>query len=387
VKTGAESRPAGASTGTATSLAAVAAGPCETIVRELPVPPVGLDDGLLQVEASGVCGTDWSIYRRDGVGAALGELVLGHETVGRIAAIGDRAQKRWGVGVGDRVAVEEYIPCRQCEACLSKDFRACPQTDLWAAEPLRYGCTPLSVAPGLWGGFSQLQYLHPNSIVHPVAADVSPEVATLFIPLANGIRWLELAAVPEGGCLAIQGPGQHGLGCVVAAREAGVGTIIVSGLAQDAHRLRVAKTLGATHVVEADRTSLAEVVADETDGRLADAVIDSSGGVATIGQAVAATRRGGSIVVAGIKHGRSNDVPSNELVRKELRVVGVRGHDVASVRRALEIIEAGSYPLPPLCTHAFGLDAVDRALRTVGERLDAGAIHVSVLPGKGHDDG
>jgi threonine dehydrogenase-like Zn-dependent dehydrogenase len=374
--------PASTSTGTYTSQAAVALGPMETEIRNLAVPDIGRDDGLLRVEASGVCGTDWAIYRRDGVGASLGALVLGHETVGRILAIGDRAAARWEVDVGDRVAVEEYIPCRQCSTCRAGDFRACSQADLWAPEPRRYGCTPLSVAPALWGGFSEVQYLHRNSILHRVSPGVPAEVATLFVPLANGIRWLDQAAVPQSGCVVVVGPGQHGLGCVVAAREAGIRTIVVVGLPHDARRLAAAKALGATLIIEAGATPLAEVIQDVTDGRLADSVIDVSSGAQTIGEAIEATRRGGAVVVAGLKSAAPAALSSDDLVRKELRLIGVRGHDVASVRRAIEIIESGRYSLANLCTHAFDLADVDRGLRMVGERLDPDAIHVSVLPNK-----
>src|SRR5574341_1863587 len=96
--------------------AAVAPAPLSTELRAFPVPVVGSDDGLLTVEACGLCGTDWDFYTRRR-GAHLGPLILGHEIVGRVAAIGERAGERWKVRVGDRAAVEEFLPCGRCEFC------------------------------------------------------------------------------------------------------------------------------------------------------------------------------------------------------------------------------------------------------------------------------
>lgn len=71
---------------------------------------------------------------------------------------------------------------------------------------------------------------------------------------------------------------------------------------------------------------------------------------------------------------------ARHVVRKELRLIGVRGHDLRSVVPAIELIRSDRCPLHLLCTHAFGLDEADRALRVAGARLDREAIHVSIVP-------
>src|SRR5690349_9735048 len=98
-----------------TARALVLAGPRKLEARELVLPDIGEDDGLLRVEACGLCGTDHEQYTGAlPTGAAF---VPGHETVGVIERLGSRAASRWGVCEGDRVAVEVFQSCRDCAAC------------------------------------------------------------------------------------------------------------------------------------------------------------------------------------------------------------------------------------------------------------------------------
>jgi threonine dehydrogenase-like Zn-dependent dehydrogenase len=364
--------------------AAVAVAPYRTELRELPLPEIGEDDALLEVEAAAVCGTDWEVYGRERLARELGPLILGHENVGRVAAIGDAAAERWGVGVGDRVAVEEFIPCGRCRLCRSGQYRLCEATDFWSEKPfLRYGATPIDVEPGLWGGFSEYEYLHPRAIVYPAPADVPPEVLSLFVPLANGIRWvLQVAGASVGQSIVIQGPGQHGLGCVAAASAAELGPIVVAGTGRDAERLRAATALGADRVVNVDEEDLVAAVAEETGGAMADVVVDvSPGATRPVEAALEIAAKGATVILAGYKHGAAVTGFSNDaVVRKELTIRGVRGHDHASVEPALEMIARDGAALERLCTHRYGLEQVDEALRAVGERPDDGAIHVTVVP-------
>jgi threonine dehydrogenase-like Zn-dependent dehydrogenase len=364
--------------------AAVATEPLTTELRRFPVPEVGPDEGLLRIEVAGVCGTDWEIYRRESRGRGLGPLILGHENVGRIEAIGKRASERWGVRVGDRVAVEEFIPCHACEWCLAGRHWLCPRTDSRGAGPfLRYGTTPVEVEPALWGGFAELQYLHPSSLVHRLDDAVPAELAALFVPISNGLRWvLDDGGGSVGDSLLVLGPGQHGLGCVVAAREGGLGTIVVGGTSRSPDRLAVARALGADATVAVDREDVVARVLDATNGRGADVVVDlTPGAVEAVEWALEAAAKRATVVLAGSKHGLPVPGFSNDTtVRKELTIRGVRGRDYASVERALRLIASRRYPLERLATHSFALDHVDRALRLLGERWDPTAIHVNVVP-------
>ena len=364
-----------------TATAAVAAAPLRTELRQLPVPTVGADDGLLTVEACGLCGTDWDFYTRQR-GAHLGPLILGHEIVGRILAVGEGAARRWHIKTGDRIAVEEFLPCGQCELCKSGRPALCEATDSRSEKPfLRYGSTPVDVPPGLWGGFSEILYLHPRALVHHVPDDLSPDLATLFVPVSNGIRWvLKEGQLPRGGTAVIIGPGAHGLGCVVAAVEGGAKHVIAVSRSSGA-RLEAARALGAIPVA-ADRADVVATVREITNGEMADVIVDLAPGAPdTVETALALARKAATIILAASKRGKPVTGSLNDIVvRKELTVKGVRGRDYQSVEEALRLIASRRYPLERIRTHEFQLEQADQALRVQGERTDPSAIHVTVVP-------
>ena len=363
--------------------AAVATANGRTEIQSLPIPEPGAGAGLLRVELTGICGSDWPYYNRHP--ATLGPLILGHETVGHIERLGHQAAARFGVREGDRVALEEYLPCGHCRYCREGDPRLCDETDtLNRKGSIRYGSTALSVVPGLWGGFAQFKYLHPNTMFHRVPDAVSAKLATLALPLGNGVEWTYLQGGAKiGETILIQGPGQQGLACVVAAREAGAGAIIVTGLStkQDTARLALAKRLGATHTITVDTQDQLETLSDLTGGEMADLVVDcAAGGPETIISAIRCTRKSGRVILGGWKRQRLPEFESDELVRRFLTVKGMRGHSYNAVELGLGIIASGRYPLEDMCTHEFSLGDTDRALRTVGGKGEQGAIHCAIDP-------
>lgn len=363
-----------------TICAAVALDGKQTEVRMFPRPDIPVDGGLLEVEMTGVCGSDWPYFLN--YPKSKGPLILGHETVGRVSAPGASAAARWGLKEGDRVALEEYLPCGHCDYCRTGNFRLCDATDSLLGSGIRYGSTPISVAPSLWGGYGQYQFLHPNSVFHRVPDAMSATLATLALPLGNGFEWVHFQGEARlGQVVLIQGPGQQGLACVVAAREARVGCIIVTGLGADRHRLALARELGAHHTIDIEAHDLLESVAEMTGGLMADLVIDcASGGPDTIVAAIQLARKNGRVLLGGRKGQPVPRFDSDMLFRKCLTVKGVRGHSYQAVELALATIASGRYPLHKLCTHVFGLDRVDVALRTVGGEAGTAAIHCCVDP-------
>jgi threonine dehydrogenase-like Zn-dependent dehydrogenase len=361
--------------------AAVATAPGAIELRELPLPAPAPDAGLLRVAVSGVCGSDWGFWQN--LPRTRGPLVLGHETVGHVESLGAQAAQRWGVREGDLVALEEYLPCGHCEHCRSGDFRLCDATD-WRLGGLRYGATPLSVAPGLWGGFAQHQYLHANTVFHKVPAGVSPVQAALALPLANGIEWAYLQGrAGPGQTVVIQGPGQQGLACVVAAREAGAEQVIVTGLghATDTARLALAQRLGAHHTVNIEAQDLLETVAELTGGRMADLVIDcASGGPASVNSAIQLARKKGRVILGGQKRQPVPAFDSDRIIAGFLTVQGMRGHSYQSVELALQLIAAGRHGVAAMSTHTFGLAETALALRSLNGEGVEGAVHMTIDP-------
>jgi len=357
-------------------LAATTFGAFKTEVREYPFPDIPPDAGILKIEAAGVCGSDWQAYQTD-----RPPRIMGHENVGRIYRIGAIAARRWGLREGDRVALEEYLPCGHCALCRSGEFRLCDQTEARRPGALRYGTTPITKKPALWGGYSQYQYLHPDSVFHRVAEDVPAELAAMCLPIGNGIQWTYLDGhAGPGTTILIQGPGQQGLACVIAAKAAGADCVIVSGLSQDAKRLEIARALGADQTVDVLNEDLQERVLAITGGRGVDLSIDTAGGPDTLVKALRLTRKNGLVLFAAAPPATPTEFHVKDLLAGRLTLKPCRGHSYQSVELALRYIASGRFSLHLMATHRFGLKDVDLAVRSVGGQGAAGAVHVTVLP-------
>lgn len=354
---------------TETSRVAVLRDTGKLSIEELPLPRTGTTDGLLKIEATGVCGTDTAAYQ--GVNPFY-ELpcVLGHELVGTITELGEEAARRWGVSVGDRIVVEEYLPCGTCRSCLAGAYQMC--------VVFRYGGKSIHSGSGLYGGFSDYLYLHPQAIVHRVDAEVPAELVQLYIPIANGLDWVgRIGGLRPGGTVVVVGPGPHGLACVIGAREAGAGTVIVVGTERDGARLEVAKALGADHVVT-DR--VVERVGEITGGLLADVVVNAANSAAALDVALAVAGDRATVVQVGVAKGDGGgaDALVEAMNERVLTLRGVRGRPSSAVPPALRLIESGRYPLERLCTGRYPIEQTEQAL-TASETVP-GVIRCAVIP-------
>ncbi len=365
------------------SRAVVQTAPGHFEVHEFGVPEVGPDDGLLRMELCGICGSDIEQYdgRFDAIGWTKGPTIPGHEPLGIVAAIGERAAARWGVGVGDRVAVEPLIPCGECEACREGLRTRCSG---WG-RMYSYGLLDTAIDPQILGGYSEYMYLHPNTVLHKMPLSMPASVAVLFNPLAAGVRWA--TTTPDlqlGDTIVVLGAGQRGLACVIAARAAGAGKIIVTDLARSAGKLEFARELGADATIVADEEAVVARVHDLTAGRGADVVVDVTP-VATqpILDAVAFVRNGGTIVLSGVKGGPRAEIDTDELVRKSITMRGVFTVDSPAYRRAIRLLESGAQPFERLHTASYPLERAEEAIHHLAGRLDGPpAINVAIAPHK-----
>jgi len=360
-----------------TSVAIVQTGPRKLEAREFPLPEIGAEDALLKLEVCGICGSDYEQY--EGAMGVSYPVIPGHEPLGIIDKIGALAAKRWGVAEGDRVAVEVLLPCGFCTQCLSGAYRLCMGKGRMSA----YGYTPIDVKPALWGGYAQYMYLDPHTVLHKVSKSVAPELAVLFNPLGAGIRWaVQLPGTNIGDTVAILGPGQRGLASVIACREAGAGKIIVTGLARDRHKLALAAEFGATHTIDVESQDPVQAVREITGDKGADVVVDvTSYSPAAVPQAIDMARRGGTVVLAGVKTRPVKELLSDKIIFKELRMQGALGVDFRGYEPAIRIIESGRYPLEKMHTRTMPLLEAERAINLLaGKVAGEEAIHIALKP-------
>ena len=358
-----------------TSFAMVQTAPRVLEPRDIPIPDIDDDGAILRLEACGICGSDYEQF--EGVLRTPMPVIPGHEPLGRIAKIGDRAAARWGVDVGDRVAVETMLSCRHCQPCFSGNYHLCDARRI-------YSYIPLTEAPGLWGGYSQYMYLHPNSVVHRVDPALPPEIGVIFNPLGAGFRWaVEMPNTQPGDTVVILGPGQRGLASVIACRAVGAGTIIVTGIEADERKLALARAFGADHTIDVDNENSVKRVKEITDGRGADVVVDVSAyATKPVADALSMVRPGGTVVLAGMKGFKPvDDFVSDLIVMKEINIRGAIGVTSSGYRAAIRLIESGTVPVADMHTHDFALEDATLAIRTLAREIEGDeSIHSCLIP-------
>jgi threonine dehydrogenase-like Zn-dependent dehydrogenase len=247
---------------------------------------------LLAPRMGAICGTDASefahgphmipLHQRHPGSGCVGPLVIGHEFVGRVEAVGEGVE---GVAVGDRVVSGAGVSCGECAWCLAG------RTNLCAS----YYTLGLS-APG---GLAEL-VRSPASICHRVPAAVADEAAAMAQPLAVAIHALDRGGVGAGQTLAVLGIGGIGAFIVGAAATRGLERLIAIDV--DPAKLALAGALGADDVVDARSEDVAAAIrAISAAGDGADVVMEATGVPASPSIAIHAAKRGGRVVIVGLQ--------------------------------------------------------------------------------------
>ncbi len=343
--------------------------------RDLPIPDISDDSAILRVEACGICGSDYEQY--EGVLKTPMPVIPGHEPLGIVAKIGDKAAARWGVDVGDRIAVETMLACHTCDTCLGGRYHLCDRRQI-------YSYIPLTSEPALWGAYAQYMFVAPNAVVHKMDNALPAEIAVMFNPLGAGFRWaVEIPETQVGDMVVVLGPGQRGLASVIAAREAGAGQIIVTGLAADADKLKLAKLFGADHTIDVENEDAGARIRELTNGRGADVVVEvTSYATGPVREALSYVAAGGTIVLAGVKGFKPiPDFVSDLIVLKEITIKGAIGVTSSGYRKAIDLIEAGTVPLEKMHTHDFALEDAELAIKTLARQVPGeGSVHSCLVP-------
>jgi S-(hydroxymethyl)glutathione dehydrogenase / alcohol dehydrogenase len=341
--------------------------PLRIVDVDLPAPGPGQVE--VEVAASGVCHSDLSA--RAGKMGWAPPMVLGHEGAGVVTAVGEGVER---VAVGDHVILAWNQPCRACRACRRGEPYLCGQAtaDVLASPvPLLDG---ERIVPFLGAGTFAERTLVLDRAVVPIPSDIPLETAALVgCAASTGVGAVRnTARIHPGSSVAVIGCGAVGLCVIQGARAAGATTIVAVDVRTD--KLDVARTLGATHTVDATAEDPVRAIRAATDGG-ADAVFEVLGRSDTIRQAYDASRRGGMAVVVGVG-AVDDEVTFNamELFWQARTLIGCvygSADPDEDFRRILDMEAAGHIDLGALITDHVTLDGVDGALdRMAAHRRD-----------------
>jgi alcohol dehydrogenase len=346
------------------SRAATLIGPNRLEIREYPIPDIPSDGGLVQIERAGVCGTDVKYYHGK-IQLPL-PIILGHEILGRVVKLGRDAAAIHQVKEGDRIILKGALGCGRCADCRRGAARFCRKRTSYG------GRTSCEKPPHLFGGFADYLYLAPDVLATKVSDSLPAEAAALIgSVMVNGFQWaIRKGGVKMGDYVLIQGPGQQGLACAFAARQAGAARIFVSGIARDAKRLELAKKFGAHRTINVDEEDVLGIIQKETNGDMADVVVDVSGNPKAIVTSVECLRRQGTLVLAGLT-GDTTVTPLllDKVVWREIRIQGCYTADNDATASTLRLVEQTKFPVQEMVSHVFPLEKTEHCIKAVGGEI------------------
>lgn len=340
-------------------------------LREFEVRPVAPEEILIKTRVTSVCSTDVKVFHGQ-VDSARYPVIMGHEFTGEVVDIGAEAARKYRVAVGDRVTPEPYIPCGHCTWCRTDHhYHNCPTVGLYGIS------LTCSLPPYLFGGYSEYAYLIAGTLLHKLGPATPDLAGSLSSVVGNGVRWVKtLGQMSFGQSLVISGAGSQGLCALAAAREAGVGPIVILGLSSDRARFALAKEMGVDHIVEVDHGDPLQVV-PELIGGPPDVVIETSGVGQAIQTAIRLVRRSGRVVSIGLSGGKTTPIVFDDLVWRDITLVCGKGQ-AGNVGDAMRLINSGKYPFEKINNRHYRLPELGRALADT-EKPPTGFIKGAVV--------
>jgi L-iditol 2-dehydrogenase len=327
---------------------AVLYGPGDVRIEDRPVPEPGPGEVQVEVTAIGVCGSDVHYYDHGRIGTRVVEdpMVLGHESAGRISAVGAGVDPG---RVGQRVAMEPGVPCGHCRQCRAGRYNLCEGMAFFATPPIN-------------GSIARFVTIAAD-FAHPVPDELDDVQAAMAEPVSVGIWACRRAGVTAGERVLVTGAGPIGLFTAQVARAFGAASVTVTDLSD--HRLAVAAQLG-----------LIAVRAGAPLDERFDVLIECSGSSRALQSALPLVDRAGRVVLVGMgEDSVAFDVPL--IQTRELWITGTFRY-ANTYPTALALLAAGSVQVAPVVTHEFPLHRTEEAL-LVG-RTDPTALKAIVRP-------
>lgn len=316
-------------------------------IREYPVPEPEPGTLLVRQEMGGICGTDLHNWEHQRL-ADRGPILLGHENVGIIEALGEGVDSDYvgrPIKVGDRVA---FQPGNASGA---------------------YGFYNADEEPYLRGGFAEMIYLG-NKGNAVFKTDLPPEVAVLTEPFTIGVHGVMRAGITFGDTVVVQGSGAIGLVTLICAKVSGAGRLIMVG--GPPGRLELAKRLGADVTIDIgevpDAQDRIKLVLDETPrGQGADVVFECAGFLPALEEGIRYTRQSGTFVEMGhfVDTGSVDFNPNQLMMRKNIHIEAIWGSRAEHFVRAMPILEKNEFAFADMVSHVIPLDRVSEGFHAL----------------------
>lgn len=297
------------------------------VVNDFPIPQLNDDEALIEIKACGICGTDHSLYKWNPAIAASYNIqypaIFGHEFSGVIAELGKNAPA--DLKVGDRVTANPVLFCNTCSYCDLGQVNICDNRPFYGTD--------------LPGGFAKYMKIRATNVIK-MPDEVSFVQGALLEPLCVAINAVDRVNPQMGETAVVMGPGAIGLLMVAVLKQArGIDKVIVTGLAQDADRLKVAESLGAI-TVNGSECNVVEKVLELTGGKGPEMIFDAAGHFTVVEQAVQMIAKNGRIGVTGLP-AQPSSIPMTPIAMRQIQIIGNRAYERKNWRQALNMLANG----------------------------------------------
>jgi len=305
-------------------------------MEDVPVPTLGINDVLIKVDRTGICGTDLHIYKWDAWASKTipVPMVVGHEFVGEIVEVGSNVSV---FKPGMVVSGEGHVICGRCRNCLAGRRHLCKDTQ--------------GVGVNRTGAFAEyIAIPYSNVWEHP--KDIDRDVASIFDPFGNAthtaLQWDLL-----GEDVLITGAGPIGIMAAAICKHAGARHVVVTDV--NGYRLDLAAKMGATHTVNVADTSIKDTQKTLGMREGFDVGLEMSGNPRAFADMIANMAHGGKISVLGIpEDGMAIDW--NTVVFNMLTIKGIYGREMYETWYKMASMVQSGLDLTPIITHRFGVD-------------------------------
>jgi threonine 3-dehydrogenase len=314
-------------------------------LEDVPEPEYGINDVLIRVHRTGICGTDvhivnWDAWAQRTIPVPL---VIGHEFAGEIIAVGDNVSD---FHIGDLVSGEGHVVCGRCRNCMAGRRHLCAHTQ--------------GIGVNRPGAFAELIALPMTNVWHHDPA-IDRDVAAIFDPFGNAVH-STLTFPVLGEDVLITGAGPIGLMACAVAQHAGARYVVVTDV--NPFRLELAKRLGATLAVDVRSSSVADIQRELDMKEGFDVGLEMSGNPDALHDMIANMCHGGKIALLGLPDA-DFAIDWNAVIHEQLTITGVFGREMYETWYMMTVMLQGGLDVSPVITHRFHYTAYEEAFEAM----------------------